>query len=170
MAHIREPCNGRITIMFCGFEGPARIMRFFGHGTLSPGPLRRSLTFIGRAIEFGTPEYDRFLPSDVRHPGSRCAVVIDIHKVSTVRIAYQVLQSLSSNFFVSHVGTASLFTNLSPTGQPCTTGALVWKPPNASTPLEATLPTLRQSRVSRRKGSRLTGSRRTCIASMASLR
>ena len=90
MAHLREPGNGRITIMFCGFESPARIMRLFGRGTSPVCPFRRSLTFVGRAIEFGTPEYDEYLPPDVRHPGSRCAVVIDIHKVGTVRIVNQV--------------------------------------------------------------------------------
>ena len=35
MAHLREPGNGRITLMFCGFDSPARIMRIFGHG-MSP--------------------------------------------------------------------------------------------------------------------------------------
>jgi hypothetical protein len=32
IAHIRE--NGRITIMFCAFEGPPRILRLFGTGTV----------------------------------------------------------------------------------------------------------------------------------------
>jgi len=31
IAHVRE--NGRITIMFCAFEGPPRILRLFGRGT-----------------------------------------------------------------------------------------------------------------------------------------
>ena len=31
IAHVRE--NGRITIMFCAFEGPRRITRPFGRGT-----------------------------------------------------------------------------------------------------------------------------------------
>ncbi|KAJ1735547.1 hypothetical protein LPJ61_000494 [Coemansia biformis] len=39
IAHLRE--NGRITIMLCAFEGPPRIMRLFGRGTVhepgSPG-------------------------------------------------------------------------------------------------------------------------------------
>ncbi|KAH9931291.1 uncharacterized protein B0H18DRAFT_1083570 [Fomitopsis serialis] len=68
MAHLREPGNGRMTIMFCAFEGTPRIMRLFGHG---------------RVLEFGTPEYEELLPPDVRHPGSRCVVVVDIHKVGT---------------------------------------------------------------------------------------
>ncbi len=40
IAHLKD--NGRIVIMFCAFEGIARIVRL--HGT-------------GRAVEFGTPEY-----------------------------------------------------------------------------------------------------------------
>ncbi|HSF86839.1 MAG TPA: pyridoxamine 5'-phosphate oxidase family protein [Acidimicrobiia bacterium] len=36
IAHVRE--NGRITLMFCAFDGPARIVRFYGRGdTLFPG-------------------------------------------------------------------------------------------------------------------------------------
>lgn len=31
IAHLRE--NGRITVMFCAFEGPPRILRLFGDGT-----------------------------------------------------------------------------------------------------------------------------------------
>ncbi|MGB5622412.1 MAG: pyridoxamine 5'-phosphate oxidase family protein [Gammaproteobacteria bacterium] len=32
IAHLRE--NGRIVIMFCAFEGPPKIIRFHGHGTV----------------------------------------------------------------------------------------------------------------------------------------
>lgn len=32
IAHVRE--NGRIVIMFCAFEGPARIVRLYGQGTV----------------------------------------------------------------------------------------------------------------------------------------
>lgn len=93
MAHLREPGNGRITILFCAFEGPPRIMRLFGHGMLDPNRVRRFLTsFVGRVVEFGMPGYDELLPSDVRHPGSRCAVVIDIHKVGTVRTSLPVFK------------------------------------------------------------------------------
>lgn len=31
-AHLAE--NGRITVMFCAFNGPARILRLYGHGTV----------------------------------------------------------------------------------------------------------------------------------------
>jgi hypothetical protein len=32
VAHVRE--NGRITIMFCAFEGPAMILRLYGRGSV----------------------------------------------------------------------------------------------------------------------------------------
>ncbi|MEM7741524.1 MAG: pyridoxamine 5'-phosphate oxidase family protein, partial [Pseudomonadota bacterium] len=32
VAHLRD--NGRITIMFCAFEGPANILRLYGTGTV----------------------------------------------------------------------------------------------------------------------------------------
>ena len=34
IAHIRD--NGRVTIMFCAFEGPARIVRLYGTGSYIP--------------------------------------------------------------------------------------------------------------------------------------
>ncbi|OSX68132.1 hypothetical protein POSPLADRAFT_1129625 [Postia placenta MAD-698-R-SB12] len=68
MAHLREPGNGRITIMLCAFDGAPRIMRLWGRGTV---------------YEFGTPEYEALLPLETRRPGSRSAVVVDVHKVGT---------------------------------------------------------------------------------------
>ncbi|KZV81767.1 hypothetical protein EXIGLDRAFT_685615 [Exidia glandulosa HHB12029] len=70
IAHLRE--NGRITIMFQAFSGAARIVRVYGIGTVH---------------EFGTPEFERLLPTDKRHISARSAIVIDIHRVSTVRWA-----------------------------------------------------------------------------------
>ncbi|KAF8184808.1 hypothetical protein BJ912DRAFT_974135 [Pholiota molesta] len=66
IAHLRE--NGRITILFCAFDGPPRIVRLFGTGTVH---------------EFDTPGYNAFIPLDKRQPGSRSVIVIDIHKVGT---------------------------------------------------------------------------------------
>ena len=34
IAHLRE--NGRIVVMFCSFDGPPRILRLHGHGTVLP--------------------------------------------------------------------------------------------------------------------------------------
>ncbi|KAF8132871.1 hypothetical protein EV363DRAFT_1215468 [Boletus edulis] len=68
IAHMREPGNARITIMFHAFEGAPRILRMWGTGTVH---------------EFGTPEYDAFIPPASRKAGSRAAIVIDVHKVAT---------------------------------------------------------------------------------------
>ncbi|TFK34647.1 hypothetical protein BDQ12DRAFT_656566 [Crucibulum laeve] len=66
ISHLKE--NGRITIMFNAFEGPPRICRLFGTGTV---------------YEFGTPEYDVLLPAESRQPGSRSVIMVDVHKVGT---------------------------------------------------------------------------------------
>ncbi|KAL5534841.1 hypothetical protein ACEPAG_1306 [Sanghuangporus baumii] len=66
IAHLRE--NKRITIMFTAFEGPPRIVRLFGTGTV---------------YEFGTPEYEELIPKEIRKPGSRSVIMIDIHKVGS---------------------------------------------------------------------------------------
>jgi len=68
ISHLKEPGNGRITILFHAFEGPPRICRLFGTGTVH---------------EYGTPEYNELIPPGTRAPGSRAAIVIDIHKVGT---------------------------------------------------------------------------------------
>ncbi|KAI0353193.1 hypothetical protein OH77DRAFT_1512833 [Trametes cingulata] len=66
ISHLRE--NGRVTLMFSAFEGPPRIVRLFGTGTVH---------------EFGTPEYDALIPPEKRRPSSRSAIVVDVHKVGT---------------------------------------------------------------------------------------
>ncbi|KAH9913134.1 uncharacterized protein BXZ73DRAFT_92995 [Epithele typhae] len=66
VAHVRE--NGRVTLMFSAFEGPPRIVRLFGTGTIH---------------EFGTKEYERLVPPEQRRPGSRAAIVVDVHKVGS---------------------------------------------------------------------------------------
>ncbi|KAH7921509.1 hypothetical protein BV22DRAFT_1038584 [Leucogyrophana mollusca] len=68
ISHLREEGNGRITILFHSMEGPPRILRFWGKGTVH---------------EFGTPEYDEYIPRENRKPGSRAVIVIDIYKVGT---------------------------------------------------------------------------------------
>ncbi|VDB85090.1 unnamed protein product [Peniophora sp. CBMAI 1063] len=66
VSHLRE--NGRITILFQAFDGGPRILRLFGRGTVH---------------EFGTPEYELLLPPGKRQPGSRAAIVVDVHRVGT---------------------------------------------------------------------------------------
>jgi len=65
-AHTAE--NGRITIMFCAFEGPPKILRLFGRG---------------RAVLPGTSEWDEFIPRFEVLQGVRQIIVADIHRVAT---------------------------------------------------------------------------------------
>ena len=65
-AHIHE--NGRITLMFCAFEGAPRIMRLFGQGhTVLPN----------------TPEWDELVPQFTMHAGARQFIVVDVQLVQT---------------------------------------------------------------------------------------
>jgi len=66
ISHIRE--NQRITLLFHAFDGPPRLCRIFGTGSYH---------------EYGTPEYEAYLPAQKRSPGSRAIIIIDIHKVGT---------------------------------------------------------------------------------------
>lgn len=70
IAHLYEPGNGRITVMFNAFEGPPRILRIFGHG---------------RVLESGTQGYEDFRKKHdvVVIPGSRAIVLVDVHQVGT---------------------------------------------------------------------------------------
>jgi predicted pyridoxine 5'-phosphate oxidase superfamily flavin-nucleotide-binding protein len=65
VAHLRE--NGRVTLMFCAFEGPARIVRVSGRGEVvtcdDPG-------FAARAA--------RFAPL----PGARAVVTVELDRVA----------------------------------------------------------------------------------------
>jgi len=66
ISHIRE--NGRVTILLNAFEGPPRITRLYGRGSV---------------FEFGSPEYNALLPEGKRHPGSRAVIFLDVFKVAT---------------------------------------------------------------------------------------
>lgn len=70
IAHLYEPGNGRITVMFSAFEGAPRILRLFGRG---------------RVLEGDTGEFGEFAKKhDVELvPGSRAVVLVDIHQVGT---------------------------------------------------------------------------------------
>ena len=68
VAHLRE--NGRITLMFCAFQGPPNIVRL--HGT-------------GRAVPVGDPEYAALLPLFAAPPdthGARAIIEVGVHRVS----------------------------------------------------------------------------------------
>ena len=65
-AHILE--NGRITLMFCSFEGPPSILRLYGKAvTVLPG----------------SDEWDKYAPHFTIHPSTRQLIVADISLVQT---------------------------------------------------------------------------------------
>jgi hypothetical protein len=67
-AHISEAGNGRITIMFCAFDGPPNIVRLFGKGrTVLPQDAEW-----GSLIAHFTPEL-----------GTRQIIVVDLHMTQT---------------------------------------------------------------------------------------
>ncbi len=65
IAHLRE--NGRITVMFCAFDGPPNIVRF--HGT-------------GRVVTRYDAEYDDLASRFADVPGARAVVVVDVERIS----------------------------------------------------------------------------------------
>ena len=68
IAHLRE--NGRITLMFCAFQGPPTIVRL--HGT-------------GRAVAVTDPGYAEMLSWFTTAPdthGARSIIDVDVHRVS----------------------------------------------------------------------------------------
>jgi Pyridoxamine 5'-phosphate oxidase len=65
-AHIRE--NGRVTVMFCAFEGPPNILRLYGEGSV---------------VLPGSSEWETLFPLFTPLPGARQIIVVDIHKVQT---------------------------------------------------------------------------------------
>lgn len=65
IAHLQV--DGRITVMFCAFDGPPRIVRFYGRGS------------------FVTPDDDRWAELSGRFPpvpGARAVVVVDVDRIS----------------------------------------------------------------------------------------
>lgn len=72
-AHMREngQTDGRLTLMFCAFEGAPMVLRLYGRGRI----LRR-----------GTPEYAALLTShfgDTETPGARQMVLLKVETVQT---------------------------------------------------------------------------------------
>jgi hypothetical protein len=66
LAHLRD--NGRITIMFCAFDGPPRIVRLHGHGV---------------ALPLGDPDAVSLLAGLPDYPGKRSIVRVAVERVST---------------------------------------------------------------------------------------
>lgn len=65
-AHLHE--NGRITLMWCGFEGAPRILRLYGRG---------------RTVLPGSMEWDELIPHFDLLPGARQIIVAEIDRVQT---------------------------------------------------------------------------------------
>ena len=68
IAHLRE--NGRITIMFCAFDGKPNIVRLYGRG---------------EALPTGEPEADALLRHFGPYPGARSVIRVRLDRVSTSR-------------------------------------------------------------------------------------
>lgn len=66
IAHLRS--DGRITLMFCAFEGPPRILRLYGRGHVHvPGGGR----------------FEELQGSFGPHAGARAVITIDVHRISS---------------------------------------------------------------------------------------
>src|SRR5262249_59410850 len=65
IAHLRE--NGRITICFCAFEGPPKILRLYGRG---------------EAIEAGHDEFAALLAHFPSYLGTRSVVRVALERIA----------------------------------------------------------------------------------------
>jgi len=66
IAHLRD--NGRITIMFCAFDGKPLIVRLYGRGDVLP---------------IGEPEAEALLSHFASYPGARSVIRVRLDRVST---------------------------------------------------------------------------------------
>jgi predicted pyridoxine 5'-phosphate oxidase superfamily flavin-nucleotide-binding protein len=64
-AHLQE--NGRITLMFCAFDGPANILRVYGNGT---------------AIDFDHPDFADAMAAFPAFDRARAVIRIEVSRVS----------------------------------------------------------------------------------------
>jgi predicted pyridoxine 5'-phosphate oxidase superfamily flavin-nucleotide-binding protein len=65
IAHLRE--NGRITLMFCAFDGPPNIVRLHGRG---------------RVVGLHDDEFAAWAPRFAERRGARAVIVVDVERVS----------------------------------------------------------------------------------------
>ncbi|MEV5412323.1 pyridoxamine 5'-phosphate oxidase family protein [Thermopolyspora sp. NPDC052614] len=65
ISHLRE--NGRITIMFCAFSGPPKILRLYG---------------TGRVVMPGDEEWDGLFARFGAHPGVRSIIVVECERIA----------------------------------------------------------------------------------------
>lgn len=65
IAHLRE--NGRVTLMFCAFEGPPKIVRLYGRGRVVPSDDAGFAALAGRFPE---------------RPGARSVIVVALDRIA----------------------------------------------------------------------------------------
>jgi hypothetical protein len=65
LAHLRD--NGRITVMFCAFEGPPRIVRLFGRG---------------EAVTRGDARFDDLVARFPKLPGTRSVILVTLDRIA----------------------------------------------------------------------------------------
>ena len=65
LAHLRE--NGRITFLFCAFEGPPNLVRLYGKG---------------EGIEPGHAEFDALAAQFPAHAGTRSIIRVSLNRIS----------------------------------------------------------------------------------------
>lgn len=66
VAHLKE--NGRIILMFCAFQGPPKILRLHGHGSV---------------LEPIHPEYENLAALFPTYESARSIIVIELERVAT---------------------------------------------------------------------------------------
>jgi Pyridoxamine 5'-phosphate oxidase len=66
IAHVRD--NGRVTVMFCAFDGPPDIVRLQGQGRVV---VPADAEWAGLLARFGS------------HPGSRAVIVVDLDRIAS---------------------------------------------------------------------------------------
>ena len=65
IAHLKE--NGRICIMFCAFQGPGRILRLYGKGSVT---------------EKGSPDFEADAAPFEKLPGARSIITIEVTRIA----------------------------------------------------------------------------------------
>lgn len=65
IAHLRQ--NGRITLMFCAFSGPPKVLRLHGRG---------------RVISMYDDEFDTYAAHFTEHRGARAVIVVDVTRIA----------------------------------------------------------------------------------------
>jgi hypothetical protein len=65
IAHLRE--NGRITILFCSFEGPPLLLRLYGRGEV---------------VEPGDEGFETLLARFPKYPGARSIICVSISRIA----------------------------------------------------------------------------------------